>query len=83
MIIITGALGFIGSVLLKELNDQGRDDIIIIDRFGKGPKWINVRGLRHCGSRHRCVCSARRRGDPSSQSTDLAARSLLSWAKCS
>ena len=31
MIIVTGALGFIGSCVAKELNNQGREDIIIVD----------------------------------------------------
>lgn len=42
MIIVTGALGFIGSNLLYELERQGYDNIVAIDWFGKGNKWRNV-----------------------------------------
>lgn len=42
MIIVTGALGFIGSNLLYELERQGYDNIVAIDWFGNGNKWRNV-----------------------------------------
>lgn len=45
MILLTGGLGFIGSALLKELNDRDRKDVIIVDSFGDGDKWLNVRDL--------------------------------------
>ena len=44
MIIITGGAGFIGSALLKGLNDDGIYDIILTDRLGKSPKWKNLVG---------------------------------------
>jgi len=31
MIVVTGAGGFIGSNIVRRLNDQGRDDIIVVD----------------------------------------------------
>lgn len=45
MIIVTGAAGFIGSCIVKKLNDQGRKDIICVDRFEEDDKWLNLRGL--------------------------------------
>lgn len=33
MIIITGALGFIGSCLIQFLNDKGINNIVIVDDF--------------------------------------------------
>ena len=35
MIIITGAVGFIGSNLIKKLNNEGINDIVIVDNFTK------------------------------------------------
>lgn len=45
MIIVTGAAGFIGSCIVKKLNDQGIRDILCIDRFEDDDKWLNLRGL--------------------------------------
>jgi len=42
IIIITGALGFIGSNLLYRLETEGYDHIFAIDWFGQGEKWRNV-----------------------------------------
>lgn len=44
MILVTGAAGFIGSVLIKELNLKGREDLILVDRLGSDEKWKNLRG---------------------------------------
>lgn len=46
MILVTGGAGFIGSALISQLNRMGREDIILVDRFGKSEKWKNVRGLK-------------------------------------
>ena len=35
MIIITGAAGFIGSVVAGFFNQQGQDDLILVDDFSK------------------------------------------------
>ena len=42
MLVITGAGGFIGSVLAAHLNEAGRTDLVIVDRFGSGDKWRNI-----------------------------------------
>ncbi len=47
MILVTGAAGFIGSVIVKHLNDLGEQDIILCDQFGHEDKWKNLRGLKY------------------------------------
>lgn len=42
MLVITGGGGFIGSVLAARLNEIGRSDLVIVDRFGTGEKWRNI-----------------------------------------
>ena len=46
MIIVTGGAGFIGSACVRMLNDEGIDDILIVDDLGHGEKWKNLRGKR-------------------------------------
>ena len=43
MILITGASGFIGSALTWELNESGRNDIILSGELEKEDKWLNIR----------------------------------------
>lgn len=45
MIIVTGGAGFIGSNIVKELNNRGRNDILIVDNLGKSDKYKNLVGL--------------------------------------
>jgi ADP-L-glycero-D-manno-heptose 6-epimerase len=42
MLVVTGGGGFIGSVLLAALNEAGRDDLVIVDRFGSDGRWRNI-----------------------------------------
>jgi ADP-L-glycero-D-manno-heptose 6-epimerase len=46
MILVTGATGFIGSVIVKHLNDLGQEKILLCDDFESGDKWKNLRGLK-------------------------------------
>ncbi len=42
MIIVTGAAGFIGSNLVKTLNDAGQSDILAVDDLEDGTKFVNL-----------------------------------------
>jgi ADP-L-glycero-D-manno-heptose 6-epimerase len=44
MIIITGAAGFIGSCLVRKLNDEGFRDLILVDDFSRHEKDNNLEG---------------------------------------
>jgi ADP-L-glycero-D-manno-heptose 6-epimerase len=46
MIIVTGAAGFIGSVIAKSLNLDGNKDLLLVDKFTKPTKWKNIIGLK-------------------------------------
>lgn len=42
MIIVTGGLGFIGSNVLHALNRHGQTNIVVVDDFTDGTKFINI-----------------------------------------
>ena len=54
MIIVTGGAGFIGSCIVRTLNDAGRNDIIIVDDIGETDKWMNMRNKRFIKYVHKC-----------------------------
>lgn len=47
MIIVTGGAGFIGSCVVRTLNDAGIEDIIIVDNVNSTDKWMNMRNKRY------------------------------------
>lgn len=44
-IILTGGIGFVGSNMVRKLNEHGIKDIIIIDTYGNDDKMANLHGL--------------------------------------
>lgn len=46
MIVITGAYGFIGSCLVRKMNDEGHEDLLLVDDFEKEYKAANLNNKR-------------------------------------
>lgn len=44
LIVVTGAAGFIGSGVVRYLNDRGMRKLILIDNLGQSEKWKNLVG---------------------------------------
>ncbi len=42
MIIVTGGAGFIGSNIVKALNDRGERDVVVVDDLTDGTKFVNL-----------------------------------------
>lgn len=53
MIVVTGGAGFIGSCMVRTLNDKGLYDILIVDDIGKTEKWINIRNKKFISYMHK------------------------------
>jgi len=44
LIVVTGGVGFIGSGVIRHLNDNGMNNIVVVDNLGKTEKWKNLVG---------------------------------------
>ena len=53
MIVVTGGAGFIGSAFVWKLNQEGIDDIVIVDSLGTDDKWKNLVNLRFADYIHK------------------------------
>ncbi|MCI5080770.1 MAG: ADP-glyceromanno-heptose 6-epimerase [Saprospiraceae bacterium] len=44
MIVVTGAAGFIGSCMVKKLNEAGHQNLVVVDEFSRADKNRNLEG---------------------------------------
>lgn len=49
MIAVTGAAGFIGSCMVRKLNDAGYAEVLAVDDFSRADKNRNLEGKKLCG----------------------------------
>lgn len=42
MIVVTGGAGFVGSNIIKALNEQGETNILVVDDLSDGKKFVNI-----------------------------------------
>lgn len=47
LIIVTGGAGFIGSCVVRTLNDAGFENLVIVDNIASTQKWKNIRNKRY------------------------------------
>lgn len=47
LIVITGACGFVGSCMVKHLNNKGFSNLLLVDDFRSGEKWKNLVGKKY------------------------------------
>jgi ADP-L-glycero-D-manno-heptose 6-epimerase len=55
MIVVTGGAGFIGSAVIWRLNQEGIDDILVVDNLGRSTKWKNLVNRRYLDYVHKSV----------------------------
>jgi ADP-L-glycero-D-manno-heptose 6-epimerase len=65
-LVVTGAAGLIGSALVRHLNLEGADDLIVVDRLGTSEKWRHLVPLRFAEYYDAEEFYARIASDPSS-----------------
>src|SRR5665213_3277160 len=53
MIVVTGAAGFIGSCLVRKLNDERFFDVVVVDDFSNKVKANNLEGKKFVQQVHR------------------------------
>ena len=46
-IIVTGGAGFIGSCVVRTLNDRGYNGLYIVDHIAETEKWMNIRNKKY------------------------------------
>jgi len=52
-VMVTGGAGFIGSSVIRELNQRGVDNILVVDNLGESAKWKNLVGKKFADLIHK------------------------------
>ncbi len=52
-IVVTGGAGFIGSCIVRKLNEAGRTDLLIVDHIASTNKWLNLRNKKYAAYIHK------------------------------
>ena len=55
MYVVTGGAGFVGSNIVRALNDLGIEDIIIVDNIASTDKWMNIRNKKYIEYVHKSL----------------------------
>jgi ADP-L-glycero-D-manno-heptose 6-epimerase len=79
MIIVTGGAGFIGSAFIWKLNQEGIDDILIVDELGESDKWKNLVNRRYAEYIHKDVFLRMIRSDQ----VPFTPRAIIHMGACS
>ena len=79
MIIVTGGAGFIGSAFIWKLNQEGIDDILVVDELGESDKWKNLVNRRYVEYIHKDVFLRMIRNDQMS----FTPRAIIHMGACS
>src|SRR5436190_9468814 len=80
-IIVTGAAGFIGSYMVGYLNEQGYENLIIVDDFSEAEKKVNYHSKKFTVKIERVELRSEEHTSELQSHSDLVCRLLLEKKK--
>ena len=79
MYVITGGAGFIGSAFARKLNQEGIDDIVIVDELKSSENWKNLRKISFIDYLHKDDFIAKIK----TRSKDMSFKAIIHMGACS